>query len=176
MIDEHEYIKRMLKVMRKSCFRVIKERYINYEDFYKMVDFVKYYADGHHHNKEEVMLFNRMIENLGPAGEKVIKHGMLVEHDLGRLYITNLKEALKKMSDGDDESVLDVIGNVIAYTDLLQRHIDKENNVVYRFAENNLDKQLLDKIDEECLKYEDENLDVKDKYISILEELEIKYL
>ena len=130
MMEEHNHIRRMLKVVRKACFKVLKDEDVNYDDFYSIISFIRNYADGHHHNKEEIMLFNRMVENLGVLGEKTIKYGMLVEHDLGRLYVKNLEEALKKLKEGDEEAKLDIIANAISYTDLLTRHADKEDNVI----------------------------------------------
>lgn len=176
MMEEHKYIRRMLKVIRKACFKVLKDEDVNYDDFYSIISFIRNYADGHHHNKEEIMLFNRMVENLGVLGEKTIKYGMLVEHDLGRLYVKNLEEALKNLKEGNEEAKLDIIANAISYTDLLTRHADKEDNVIYKFAERELNKDILDIIDKECVNYEDENTTVRDENIKILEDLEKKYL
>ena len=175
MMEEHKYILRMLKVVRKACFKVLEGADINYEEFYLIIDFIKNYADGHHHNKEEIMLFNRMVENLGALGEKTIKYGMLVEHDMGRLYVKNLIEALEKVKNGDEEAKLDVIANAISYTELLQRHIDKEDKVIYTFAKRELKDEVFQVIDKECIEYEKINTHVKDENILILEKLEEKY-
>ena len=175
MMEEHRYILRMLKVVRKVCFKVFQGADINYEDFNLIIDFIKNYADGHHHNKEEIMLFNRMVENLGALGEKTIKYGMLVEHDMGRLYIQNLSEALEKVKSGDEEAKLDVVANAISYTHLLQRHIDKEDKVIYQFAKRELKNDIFELIDKECVDYEKNNVHVKDENILILEKLEEKY-
>lgn len=177
MVEEHKYIKRMLQILRKASYTVLKGEEVNYEDFYKMIDFVRTYADAHHHGKEEKFLFNRMVENLGPVGEKLIRGGMLVEHDLGRLYMKELEEALERVKAGDEESKLDVIANAISYTHLLERHIGKEDEVVYPFAERELSKEVLDKVHEECklFELEKEQEGIQQKYISSLEELEAKY-
>ena len=102
---------------------------------------------------------------------------MLVEHDLGRLYIKELEEALVRVKNGDDASKLDVIANAISYTHLLNRHIDKEDNVVYTFAKRELSKETMLKINIECDEFEDmqNNTGVQDKYIKLLELLEQKY-
>ena len=62
-----------------------------------------------------------------------------------------------------------------SYTHLLERHIEKENNVIYKFAQRELKDEILKEIDIECLKYEEENEDVKKKYIKIVGDLEKKY-
>lgn len=175
MMEEHQYILRMLKVVRKACFKVLQGADINYEDFHLIIDFIRNYADGHHHKKEERMLFNRMVENLGALGEKTIKYGMLVEHDMGRLYVKDLEEALEKVKNGDEEAKLDLIANAISYTNLLKRHADKEDKVIYQFAKRELKNDVLELINKECIDYEKSNINIKNKYILILEELEQKY-
>lgn len=176
MKEEHRYIERMLKVIREVSLRILKGEKVEYDDLYSIIGFVREYADGHHHNKEEVLLFNRMIENLGSTGEVIVRNGMLVEHDLGRLYIKNLEEAIGRLKDGSEDAKLDIIANLISYTDLLKRHIDKEDNVVYNFAARGLKEEILIKLDDECIKYEAENEAIKVKNISLLESLEKKYL
>lgn len=136
MIEEHKYIKRMLEVIRKACIGIMNGKNIDYADFDKMIDFVKSYADNHHHGKEEKILFNRMINEIGGAAEKLVRFGMLVEHDMGRLFMKNLEETLLAVQNGDEDAKVDVIANAVAYTHLLYKHIDKEDNIVYPFANN----------------------------------------
>lgn len=176
MMDEHRNIERMLKVIRSLCLKILKNENVDYDDIEIIIEFIRKYADGHHHNKEEIFLFNKMVDNLGTLGEKIIKHGMLVEHDLGRLYVKNLEEALNKVRNGDEEAKLDIIANAISYTDLLTRHIDKEDRVVYTFAQRELSDKILNEVNNQCNDYEQENLDLRNKYINILDRLEEKYI
>ncbi len=177
MMDEHQLILRMLKVMRNACYKVYTTHEFDEADFMKMIDFVRQYADAHHHGKEEKMLFNRMVEELGPAAEKLVTHGMLVEHDLGRLHMRQLESALNDYKEGNDEAVLDIIANAIGYTDLLKRHIDKEDRVAYTFADKNLSKASLGALNKECEAFEREqdNLGIQKKYNDLVVELEAKY-
>ena len=177
MMEEHQYILRMLAVVRNACYGVMKGEPIPYEDFEKTIDFIRNYADAHHHGKEEKLLFQEMVTHLGPLGNKLITHGMLVEHDSGRLFISELKEALDRVSKGDDESRLDIFANAISYTHLLKRHIDKEDSVVYNFAERQLSSDILDKVNEETARFEQEaeQKGIQKKYQKLVEELELKY-
>lgn len=178
MVEEHDYILRMLKIVRKACYGILQGKEICYEDFYKMVEFIKNYADAHHHGKEEKFLFKEMQSNLGKVGINLITHGMLVEHDYGRMYMSDLIEALKHVKDGDEESKLDVISNAISYTHLLMRHIAKENDGVYKFGEKNLSQEILDDINSKTEVFEQkaEELGTQKYYIGLLENLESKYL
>lgn len=176
MVEEHKNIKRMLRIIRIYCSKILNGEKVQYENFYMLIDFVRNYADKHHHGKEETMLFIRMMEELGSTAEKVIKYGMNVEHDLGRLHIQELEVAVKRVLDGDEESRLDVIANAISYTHLLIRHIDKEENVVYKYAQNNLSKAIMDKLDRECMVFEqkakEEN--TQERYLAMLKEFEVQ--
>ncbi|SHI97212.1 Hemerythrin-like domain-containing protein [Lutispora thermophila DSM 19022] len=173
---EHQNILRMLEVVRRYCLRVLKHEPVDYKDFYKIIDFVRNYADKHHHGKEETLLFNRMMDELGSLADKLVRHGMLVEHDLGRLYMSELEEALKKLESGDEDAKLDIIASAMGYVNLLKRHIDKEDNVIYKFAENNLKKDTLKLIDDESANFEKkaEGAEVQYKYLVMLSELEAK--
>lgn len=177
MVHEHKNIKRMLVVIRKACLGIMNGKEIDYAEFETMIDFVRNYADKHHHGKEEKILFNRMVDEIGGAAEKLVKYGMLVEHDLGRLYMMELEGALAKVKAGDAEAKLDVIANAVSYTNLLSRHIDKEDKVAYPFAKRELSEETLSKINIECNTFEEDmnKIGLQNKYIEILELLENKY-
>ncbi|MDV4151100.1 hemerythrin domain-containing protein [Clostridium sp. AL.422] len=175
MMEEHKNIKVMLKIVRKACFFILEGKDVNYDDFNKIISFIRNYADSHHHKKEEIMLFNRMVDEIGETAEKVVKYGMLVEHDLGRLYVTSLSEALENLKNGNDEAKLDIIANAVSYTNLLERHIHKEDNVIYKFAQRELKEDTMSVINDECVKFENEFDNIKNENLSILEELKVKY-
>lgn len=174
MVDEHRYIKRMLAVVRKYCSRILNGEDVRYADFFKIIDFIRNYADKHHHGKEESLLFIRMTEELGPTAEKLIRYGMNVEHDLGRLYIQELEAALNKVLAGNRDARLDVIANAVSYTHLLNRHIDKEDGVVYKYAQRSLPEESMKRVEQECSDFEAaaKKEDVQAKYLKLLEEME----
>jgi hemerythrin-like domain-containing protein len=174
MVEEHRNIKRVLKVIRKLCIGIVNGEEVNLDAFNKAIDFVRNYADKHHHNKEEDILFKKMSEELGEAIAKGPIYGMFADHDLGRLFIRNLDEALDKVKNGDKDARIDVIGNAIAYTDLLYRHIDKEDNAIYKFAEQRLKDDALREVEEKCKKVEEiaHGKNIQDKYLKVVDELE----
>lgn len=178
MMEEHQNILRMLTVVRKASLEVMNGAPIDYEDFNKMIDFIRNYADAHHHGKEEKLLFNKMVDHLGALGNKLITHGMLVEHDMGRLYIQELVAALDRVKGGDDASRLDIIANAVGYVNHLKRHIDKEDAVVYTFARRQLSSDILENVNRETVDFEKaaEEQGTQMHYQSLLEGLEKKYL
>jgi hemerythrin-like domain-containing protein len=175
MVEEHKNIKVMLKVVRKVCFGLLKGTEVDYEEFDKIIDFIKNYADKHHHQKEENYLFDKMVTELGPMGEKLIKNGMLVEHDLGRMFIRNLSIALNQYKQGNEEAMIDIIANAVTYANHLGEHIRKEDNVIYSFARRELKSEVMDRVNEECKKFESETTEESNKYVTLLKELANKY-
>ena len=177
MVEEHKWIKRMLEVIRSYCLKILQGEKVDGEDVYKMIDFVRNYADKHHHGKEEDLLFKFMTEELGSTAEKLVRNGRLVEHDLGRLYMRELEEATKKMIEGDEEAKVDVIGHAMSYYHLLQRHIDKEDGMVYKYGEENLSKERIDRVNRETEKIEAaaKKEGTQEKYQALVTTLEAKY-
>lgn len=178
MVEEHKYIVRMLKVVRSACNQILQGKEICYEDFDNMIEFIRKYADVHHHGKEEQFLFKEMVNNLGKMGTNLVTHGMLVEHDWGRLFISELNAALLRVKSGDEESKLDVIANAVGYANHLARHIAKEDEVVYTFAEKQLSQEILEQVNKQTEAFEEEanKQGIQNYYIKILEKLEEKYL
>ena len=178
MVKEHDNILKLLDVIRNACCEIVNGAEVNVEDFEKMIQFARNYADKHHHGKEEIILFEKMSENLGEIAVKLINHGMLVEHDFGRLFISDFETALYKYRD-DPQTIhkVAIIAGAAGYANHLTRHIDKENNAVFKFAEKNLSPDVLKSIDELVKIFEKnaEEQSIQEKYLKILDELVKKY-
>lgn len=172
LVEEHKNILRFTKLMNQLCCQVIDGHEPNVEVFLEGIEFARNYADKHHHGKEEKILFRVMQEKIGPVAEKLIQHGMLVEHDLGRYHITELESALARFKQNPStEEKLNIITHAAGYADLLKRHIEKEDSVVYSFAERMLtaeDKKLVDE-ETEGTEQEANEKDVQ-KYIKWLQD------
>lgn len=176
MKDEHRMIKRMLTVMKQAALRLYTEKTVSTDDFKEMIDFVRQFADAHHHGKEEDYFFNEMVAELGAPAEKLVTHGMLVEHDLGRLYMSTLEAALSQYDSGQEAAAIDIIGNVVAYTDLLTRHIEKEDDVVFSFADRGFKEETRSRIESAFETYEAAHAEARERYTALLEKLETRYL
>lgn len=178
MVSEHENILRFNQTVRNACKAILDGNEICVEDFRDMISFARNYADKHHHGKEEQILFKEMVDRLGQVGRNLITHGMLVEHDFGRLFISELEIALNQYQLNSDSDVkLDIIANAIGYTKLLKRHIDKENEVVYTYAQKNLPEEVLNEVNSKTDDFERSAVGngIQKKYSEILKALESKY-
>lgn len=168
LMKEHENILKFTKFMKSICCNIIDGSEVDTKLLRECVDFGRNYADKHHHGKEEKVLFRYMLDKLGDVAEKLVRNGMLVEHDLGRYHMGELEKALDYYDKtGATADKLDIITNAAGYANLLKRHIEKEDGVCYEYAQrmlNNEDKKL---IDEETVRFENEakKNGVQDKYL-----------
>lgn len=165
LLKEHDNILKFIEIVDREAIEVMNGKEIDINRFREFINFSRFYADKHHHGKEELILFKIMVDELGGAAEKLVKHGMLVEHDMGRLYVMSLEEAINEYEKStSDSSKIQIIANAVGYGNLLRRHIDKENNVVYTFAQRQLNEELLDRVDSETVVFEDEEKEQREFY------------
>lgn len=178
LLDEHERIREFISVAQSACCRIIEGEQINTEHFAKMLEFGKGYADSIHHKKEEDILFDAMVNEFGGPAEKMIRHGMLVEHDLGRLHLSELDNALNEYISSPSVMLkLRIITNISAYCELLERHIVKENEVAYPFGQRVLSNDTFNRLNDETEKFESDsdNATQKKYYLDILDSLKKEY-
>lgn len=174
LVDEHKNIIVFTEFMRKSCMEIIEGKEPDTKLFREAIFFARNYADKHHHGKEEKILFKVMLEKLGPVAEKLVRNGMYVEHDLGRLHMSELEAALDRYDENKSlEAKLDIITHASGYADLLKRHIAKEDSVVYTFADRSLSLEDKEEINKDTKEFEDDTLakEVSEKCLGWLEQV-----
>ena len=106
---EHLNIIAFTEHLKNCCCAILEGADVNVLEFKECIDFARFYADKHHHGKEEQILFRYLLENPGSATEKLIRNGMFVEHDLGRFHITELENALKQYTVISKKKTMSVI-------------------------------------------------------------------
>ena len=131
--DDHLFILRLIDVMKTMTTHPLPD----IAHLEEAVDLIKNYADGLHHAKEENLLFPLMAErgyslNQGPVAV------MLHEHTAGREYVKGISENIQLLKEGDLSAVNMIYANIHGYSELLQNHIYKENNMLFRMADNAL--------------------------------------
>ena len=62
MEEDHANINRALGVIRNICLQLMQGGEVPDEDFREIIEFVREYADKHHHGKEEKYLFPVMVK------------------------------------------------------------------------------------------------------------------
>ena len=138
----------------------------------KAIDFVRTFADGCHHAKEEKHLF-RALHERGMSFEQGPLAVMLADHERGRASVRVVDEALPAATAGDATAVTAVADGLSAYAQLLRDHIAKENGVLYPMA-----NRLLSDADQTALaaafdkvETEETGAGVHEKYHALAHEL-----
>jgi hemerythrin-like domain-containing protein len=136
LINNHTIIQRVMDVM--ESITTVNDPSVEHLEF--IVTIIREYADGFHHAKEEGLLFPKLVEKgipqeFGPIGM------MLSEHEEGRNFVKGMADNLALYKAGNKDALKSIYLNMNGYVDLLRNHISKENNILFRMA----DQVLTDK-------------------------------
>lgn len=170
--NDHVYILQLTDVMEQ----MIKKNSDNTDHFESVVNIIRNYADGLHHKKEEDLLFP-LFEQRTAGGHCAPVGVMLMEHEQGREYVKGMIEYIGKYKTGDVSSLQFIHHNMMGYAQLLRDHIYKENNVLFRMADDALSEDdqnmLLEKFDN-IESSADDGVKVED-FVAAIEELAKMY-
>lgn len=130
--NDHVHILRLCDVMMKMT-----EKETDTTDIETVVSLIRNFADGLHHKKEEDLLFPKMAEKgFSPVQGPVAV--MLMEHETGRKFVRGIADNIALLKSGDSAALANIRSNMTGYADLLRNHIAKENNILFRMADNAL--------------------------------------
>lgn len=174
--EEHRVIERVLNVLEKGADRLESGQPVPAEFFLTATDFIKGFADGCHHLKEEGVLFKRMnqqgmaLDN-GPLGV------MLAEHEAGRQYTRALRSAAEAMQIGDKQGNPRAIESARSYVNLLRQHILKEDNILYPMSDKVIPLEQHEAVweDFEHVEHVETGEGVHEKYLGLAEALEKEF-
>lgn len=125
---EHEIISARLKELLKAL------KPLNLEGVLAGLRFISDFVDGVHHAKEEQALFPALM-----AAEPRLAQGpisvMEQEHEMGRAFLRAARHAVAEAPSSNPAAHEQLYRSVRAFVDLVEQHIEKENNVLYPFAE-----------------------------------------
>lgn len=143
--QDHRVIERVLNSLDTAAARLHAGAAVRPAYFIEAAEFIKGFADGCHHRKEEEHLFPAMEEAGfprfgGPIGV------MLAEHEDGRRYTAGLRAAAERLAGADKGAVSDVVENARGYVELLRQHIMKEDNVLFTMARRALPPEVQDEL------------------------------
>lgn len=128
--NDHVFIVKLTEII----LSMVEKQSTNTDHFDLIINLIRSFADGTHHAKEEGFLFPLMGEKgfspeFGPVAV------MLHEHEQGRNYVKAAVEAIHNFKKGNEAALQTVYENLSGYAYLLQNHIDKENNILFRMAD-----------------------------------------
>jgi hemerythrin-like domain-containing protein len=127
--DEHVLILRTLDAVETAADRLAQGDVVSETWWIDLVVWLRTFADGNHHTKEERLLFPAMVKAgvPGPNGGPITV--MLEEHELGRALIRDMERGGPATR----------VAAAHEYINLLRTHIAKENGVLFPLADALLD-------------------------------------
>jgi hemerythrin-like domain-containing protein len=132
--DEHQLIQRVLDALERGAARLKAGEKMPADFFVDAADFIRGFADGAHHRKEEGVLFEALLQHgFSLDGGPVAV--MLAEHEQAREYTQDLSEAAGRLRAGDASAADAVVDSALSYVRLLREHILKEGHILFRMAE-----------------------------------------
>ena len=172
LMEEHRVIERVIGTLEAGADRLERGDDISPAFFIDTSQFIKGFADGCHHVKEEKVLFPAMNDaglprESGPIGV------MLAEHEQGRKYARALREAAEQWQSGDSTARPRVIANARGYAALLRQHIAKEEGILFPLADQVIPLQTQDQVAEgfEHVEHEETGEGVHEKYLALATKL-----
>ena len=128
LMNEHRAVLGALHVLKGIASRLEEGQPVGEADISDILGFLKLFADRCHHGKEEGMLFPALVraglpQDSGPVGV------MLLEHERGRELISAMEESSFPKLEPKRFAAA-----VHGYVDLLEKHIAKENDILFPLA------------------------------------------
>jgi hemerythrin-like domain-containing protein len=168
---DHEIILQALRVLDAMNTDIRSGKAVSSEDIRSLLTFVRDFADGCHHVKEEAIFFPALME-AGMAADEGPLFVLNFEHERGRSLIAAMQNALFH------DNKPDFLVSSRRYVDLLSDHIEKEQSVLFGKAEQILNDDEDDKIVDAFEHYENVivGTPAHERLHQIIEALTSKYL
>jgi hemerythrin-like domain-containing protein len=146
LMREHEVLERALALLTGMARRLEAGASVAPESALRLIDFFSEYADGHHHAKEEHVLFPALVSvglsaDVGPVGV------MLREHETCRALLGRMRRAAHELDTPVSREEL--VEGAFLYAGMLGEHIRKENFVLFPMAQRALRERIV-AVDEAC--------------------------
>lgn len=151
LMQEHEGILLMLKILAAAAKRIEGGGVVPQSDLEGIAEFLSIFVDKCHHGKEEDFLFPA-LERAGVPREGGPIGVMLAEHAEGRKIVAALKAAFAAYEAGRSAAAQEISATADEYVRLLRQHIDKENGILFPMAEGRIseaeDMRLVESFEE----------------------------
>lgn len=115
----------------------------------RFVRFLRELVDDIHHEKEEGILFERMVAHGFPHDQGPIAV-MLHEHHEGRELIADLARFAGRAEPWGETERRTIRAAARAYGDLLRPHIYKEDQILYPMAQAHLPPEGMEEVERRC--------------------------
>ena len=140
---EHRVIERALRALDGVCVRLVWGDQVPADVLTRLADFFYGYAHSFHHAREETYLFPALQR------EGISRHGGALglieqEHENERGLTEEMRRAIDGYKQVDPEARQRFIEAAHRYSDLLLPHIEHEDSMLFRIADELLDEEEME--------------------------------
>jgi len=137
LMSEHRVIETVLVCLDKMADEAFAKSVVPVADARDAIEFLRVFADGCHHKKEEDRLFPAM-ERCGMPREAGPTAVMRSEHEIGRGHVRRMAAAVDAFEKGDAGASDAFAFEARGFVELLRDHIAKEESVLFPMADRML--------------------------------------
>jgi hemerythrin-like domain-containing protein len=176
LLDEHKLVDRVFAIIEKVRDKLKDEEEIPAPVFWKLVEFIRGYADVIHHSKEEDILFETLREHDTDLPKEVDRNiAVLIEEHIEALDIANeMHKHIRAYHRGASEGREKILKAVTDYLEIMQPHFKMEEDDVFPAMVKVLSKEEKDKMKADFERFDTilGGKEVHTRYRQIVEELE----
>lgn len=175
LINEHVVINELLGIMSKIADRIKSKSVFYTDDIEEIMDFLKNFIEKGHHEKEEIF-YSALSSSEIPIDKEALSL-MHYEHILTRNYLKDINSCIVNCKIGHAFSSEMLAESLKNYVVLEKNHIQKEVNIIYPIANDNLSVEKQRKILRQFEEIEEmiEAHSFHEHYYRLLKDLKNKY-
>jgi len=175
LIIEHNSIKLMLNIMSKISKSIKSKNVFFTIDVEKIVDFLFVYIDQCHRLKEEKFFYPAFTGSVLPVNHD--PEELINEHNLGNIYLKEIICCVENCKMGSTFSCDRIADCMMNYVQLIERHMQKEENVYFSIAEKVLSKEVQNEMSDQFKAIDEEFFGhgVHKRFDEYFKDLKVKY-
>jgi hemerythrin-like domain-containing protein len=167
---EHRVIEQAMRALEGMCLRMRAGGSVPDEELSKLLNFIRNFADGFHHAKEEMYLFP-VLEQIGIRDENGPLAFLRGEHRTERRLLSQLELAVEEYRH-DPSSGQNFVSAALQFKDHLIGHMQQEDAILFRLAEDMLDDEVKDTLLDFLAGKNAEAQEITQRYEQLANELE----
>ncbi len=173
LMQEHRIIEHVLDALETAARYLETGHPVRPEFFLEAADFISGFADGCHHKKEEGVLFGAMVDSGVPRSGGPMDI-FLDEHAQGRVFTRGIRDAARRLQQGDASASAALIANARGYVALLRDHIMREDEMLFPMADEMFSAEQQSSVlrEFERVEREDVGADAHEKFHALAGRLE----
>lgn len=139
--EEHRWIARMLALLQDLVRRALPVGHLDPAATSELLALFAHFADGLHQQREEEVLFPRLLTRARSTEERLTIGRMAADHEKERRHLQGMHANLLGAIYGEPLSLREFAREAELYVELQRRHMIQETTVLLPLAERLLDRR-----------------------------------